>query len=190
MKHIMYLLFSMTFLTLSVNGIASTENESADALRQQLKDSSRAALEHLFGENPSARAEVKSAFGYAVFTNHGLNQATSAAEMGGGIVHNNRRDKDLFMKMVSAGSDLGNGGSEFSIVLIFENGRALENFKDVAWDISGQINSADDSPLTGDGVSGAASILPGTTVYQLTENGLVSNPSLAGIKFVMDEKLN
>jgi hypothetical protein len=32
--------------------------------------------------------------------------------------------------------------------------------------------------------------LPGSTVYKLTANGLQDNPSLKGVKFIMEEKLN
>lgn len=85
---------------------------------------------------------------------------------------------------------MGAGEENSGLVLIFQTAQALNNFKDVGWDISGQSNPGDDSALTGVGISGAASVLPGATVYLLTGKSVESNPSLEGIKFLMDEKLN
>ena len=179
MKHFITALISTAFLAVSVNTSAGMDKESADAQRQEIQDVSQAALAQLYQENPSTRAEIEKAAGYAVFSNEG-----------GGILHNNHDGKDLFMKMLAAGSSIDTGGTEFSIVLIFETAQAMNNFKDVGWDISGQINSAGDSALTGAGVSGAASVMPPSTVFQLSKNGVVSNPDLEGVKFVMEEKLN
>jgi lipid-binding SYLF domain-containing protein len=179
MKYLIVLLFSTALLAISATGQASEDKDSKDAQRQQLLSASQSSLQQLYAAEPAARAEVESSTGYAVFSSNGP-----------GTLHYNSDGKDLYMKMVSAGSGMGMGGEAFKIVLIFQDAKALDNFKDVGWDVSGQASSADDSPTTGVGVSGASSVLPGTTVYKLTANGLQDNPSLKGVKFIMEEKLN
>ena len=182
MKYFAMVIFSTILLTASVNTFADADKANVEAQRQQLQAATETALVQLYGQMPSAKGEIEKATGYAVFPVNG----SSAS---GGILHYNRDGKDLYMKMISVGeADIDNG--DFNLVMVFSTGEAIDNFRDVSWDVSGQLNSNEGSPTTGVGVSGAASVMPGTTVYQFNKDKMVDQPNLQDTKFVMNEKLN
>lgn len=185
MKHFLFAFFPSVILLVSLNGFAGVDKSSVDAQRQAVQAAGGTALEQLFGKNPSARKEIKNATGYAVFPESSSGEEPAHGSYLGGFLHNNRDNKDLYMKMTATA-----GSSGYNLVLVFHTAEAFNNFKDVGWDFTGQLDSNAGSPLTGVGVSGAQSVMPGTYVYQFNKTGVLDSPELQGIKFMMDEKLN
>ena len=94
------------------------------------------------------------------------------------------------MKMFSAGGGIGMGVKDFSVVFIFHTASAMEDFQTSGWDFSGKADASAESGDKGMGTEAAATVVPGTTIYQLTEAGLALQATLQGTKFWADEDLN
>lgn len=184
MKHLLIVLCSFLILAAPVNPIAASDKAAVETQRQALQAARETALGQLFGMQASAKEEISAATGYAVFP--GPEESSMTAESVSGILHYNHDGKDLYMKMLPSGES----GESFNVVLIFHTAEAINNFKDVGWDVSGQLNSNADEPLTGVGVSGAQSVMPGTTAYRFNQDGMADQPGLQDTKFVVDEALN
>ena len=96
------------------------DKKSADEQRKELQKARADSLQKLYAEQPSAKAELQSAKGYAVFSNTGINVLVVSTGNGGGILHDNRTGKETYMKMFSAGGGWGMGVKSFSAILIFQ----------------------------------------------------------------------
>lgn len=190
----------MKLVTLAVVFLAlmfhSTPGESIfgksdpDKQRKELQQARTNALEKLYAERPQARQELRSAKGYAVFSSIGVNLFLISTENGGGILRINSSGKDIYMRMFSAGGGFGMGIKDFALVFVFHTQAALEQFQKEGWDFSGQADATAESGSKGGGVEGAGTVMPGTSIYQLTDAGLALQATLKGTKFWRNDKLN
>ena len=191
MKNVLTAVFAMSLLLLPLGSQAGLlKKDSPDQQRQELQESRNAALEQLYAEKPSARAEIQSAKGYAVFSSVGVNVFVVASERGGGILHDNSNGNDTYMKMFSAGGGVGMGVKDFNAVFIFHTEEAMEQFQSEGWDFSGKADVSAESDDKGMGGEAALTAVPGTTIYQLTDAGLALQATLQGTKFWANEELN
>jgi len=94
------------------------------------------------------------------------------------------------MKMLSAGAGLGVGVKDYRVVFVFETPQAFSQFLNSGWDASGQADAAAKAKDSGGAYSGAASVAPGTWVYQITKNGLALQLTLQGTKYSKNDDLN
>ena len=173
-----------------LNSMALFGKDDPDKERKKIQDSRQAALEKLYAEKPQTRAEIKGSKGYAVFSNVGVNLFLVSTQRGGGVLRDNRSGKDVYMRMFSAGGGIGLGIKDFSAIFIFHTADALETFMTSGWDFSGQADANMESEGKGGGTETAATAMPGTTIYQMTEAGLALQATLQGTKFWVDEDLN
>lgn len=173
------LLISHTCLGVSV----ATDQQNIQTMRKEV-------LTRLYKEEPEARAEIKRAAGYGVFSNVGVNLVFFSAAGGNGVVKDNKSGRDVYMNMASAGLGIGLGVKDFRAVFVFHDRKALDNFIAKGWDFSGQADAAVKSGRKGDEASGSATLIPGVTVYQLTENGLALQATLQGTKYWKSKRLN
>jgi hypothetical protein len=79
---------------------------------------------------------------------------------------------------------------DFRAVFIFHEKDKLEAFIDKGWDFSGQADAAAKSDNKGAALAGAATVIPGVEVYQITKNGLALQATLQGTKYWKDRDLN
>ncbi|MEC8427351.1 MAG: YSC84-related protein [Pseudomonadota bacterium] len=173
------LLISTTCFGASV----ATEQQDIKAMRKEV-------LERLYKEEPGARKEIRRAAGYGVFSNVGVNLVFFSAAGGNGVVRDNTNKRDIYMNMASAGLGIGLGIKDFRGVFVFHDREALDNFVEKGWDFSGQADAAVKSGKKGDEASGSATVIPGVTVYQLTENGIALQATLQGTKYWKSKRLN
>ena len=66
----------------------------------------------------------------------------------------------------------------------------LDAFVEKGWDFSGQVDAAAKSEKKGAAVAGAATVIPGVEIYQITKNGLALQATLQGTKYWKDKDLN
>ena len=185
------LLFLSAFLLIAPqSGHALFGKKDPDEERKELQEARSEALEKLYAERPEARQALSSAKGYAVFSNFGLNLGLVSTERGGGILRDNRNGQDTYMKMFSAGGGWGLGIKDFALIFVFHTEAAMEQFQDEGWDFSAQADAAAESEDKGAGMETAATVMPGTSIYQLTDAGLALQATLKGTKFWADEDLN
>ena len=147
-------------------------------------------LNKLYKIEPGARTRIRTAAGYGVFSNIGINVIFVSAGGGWGVVHDNRSGKNTYMNMGSAGLGIGLGVKDFRGVFVFTRRKYLDWFVNRGWDASAQADAAAKAGSKGDAWAGAVDIAPGIRLYQITENGLAIQATIQGTKYWKDDKLN
>ncbi len=184
--------FACLLLAVVVNVPLARADASADADRAKVRKMRDSVLADLYQLHPDAKSKVKKAAGYAVFSNVGINLVFASFAGGHGVVVKNGtlRNTETFMKMGSAGIGLGLGVKDFRAVFVFNDPAKLEAFVDKGWDFSGQADAAAKSDDKGAALAGAATVIPGVEIYQITKNGLALQATLQGMKYWKDKDLN
>ncbi|MFT5711155.1 MAG: lipid-binding SYLF domain-containing protein [Halioglobus sp.] len=190
MTRLLSFLLSAILLAAPMSSYALFGKDNPDEKRAELQSSRSAALKKLYAEKPHSKSEVASAKGYAVFSSIGINLFLVATERGGGILRDNQSGKDTYMQMFSAGGGIGMGVKDFSVIFIFHTVKAMEEFQTEGWDFSGKAEANAEINGEGAGKEEALTVVPGTTIYQLTEAGLALQATLQGTKFWANEDLN
>jgi len=181
----MRLLISILLICLPLLAAAGPDEDRKENLemRQQV-------LSDLYKEKPASKAAIEKSRGYAVFSNLGINLLVVSTARGGGVLHDNRSNKDTHMKMFSAGGGIGLGVKNFSIVFVFETEKALDGFLTSGWDFSAQADAKVEADGQSEGVEAAATVVPGVKIYQMTEEGVALQATLQGTKYWKDDDLN
>ena len=191
MKNFLHIALSaLLLLALPVSSFALFGKSDPDKERKDLQESRTEALQALYADKPATRQELKESKGYAVFSSMGINILLISTERGGGILHDNKTGKDTYMKMFSAGGGIGMGVKNFSLIFVFHTASAMENFQKEGWDFAGKADASADSGDEGGSAGAGATVVPGTTIYQMTDEGLALQATLQGTKFWADEDLN
>ena len=163
---------------------------SANDQRNEILNMRKDTLARLYKVHPSARAHIKSAAGYAVFSNIGVNLVFLSAAGGSGVAHNNQSGKDIYMKMISGGVGIGLGVKDFRGVFVFSDREAFKRFAKSGWEANAQADAAAKSGHKGGAATGAITVAPGVSLYQLTENGLALQATIQGTKYYKNDNLN
>ena len=163
---------------------------SAEKERGEVRKAAQKTLDHLYRLQPSAKAVVDKAAGYAVFNNFGMKILVAGGGQGQGLAVERKSGKETFMKMVEVQAGLGFGVKKFQLVWVFETKRAFDNFVDSGWELGAQTTAA--AQLSGQGVwaTGAMSVSPGIWLYQLAGDGLALELTAKGTKYYKDDALN
>ena len=172
--------------------LPAAARDRTEEKRDEVRRMRDQVLAQLYDTNPGAKAAIRDAAGYAVFSNVGLNVLFASVAGGSGIVveRGRLRDTETFMNMGSAGVGLGLGVKDFRVIFVFSDRARLKDFVEKGWDFSGQADAAAKSDDKGAAVSGAVSAIPGVTIYQLTKNGAALQVTLQGTKYWKDRDLN
>jgi len=163
--------------------------DSLDDKKDKTRKMRDSVLADLYKQKPELKGRIKKAEGYAVFSNIGVNLVLASFAGGSGVVVD-RKGRETFMKMGSAGLGLGLGVKDFRGVFIFHDKAKLQAFIDKGWDFSGQADAAAKSDDKGAGVAVAGNVVDGVELYQLTKNGLALQATLQGTKYWKDRDLN
>ena len=172
--------------------LPAAARDRTEEKRDEVRRMRDQVLAQLYDTNPGAKAAIRDAAGYAVFSNVGLNVLFASVAGGSGIVveRGRLRDSETFMNMGSAGVGLGLGVKDFRVIFVFSDRARLKDFVEKGWDFSGQADAAAKSDNKGTAVSGAVTVMPGVEVYQLTKNGVALQVTLQGTKYWKDRDLN
>lgn len=153
----------------------------------QMKDDS---LSKLYELHPDAAREIAGAAGYAVFDSGSLAIMWVSGGYGHGVAHNNQSGEDHYMEMATAGVGLGLGVKNYNTIFVFHDANAFHDFTTTGLDLSAHADAAAKVGDKGAAATGAADILPGVRVYQITDNGLMAQAMLQGTKYWLDDELN
>jgi lipid-binding SYLF domain-containing protein len=162
-----------------------------DEQRAEIRKVRDQALAELYKAQPSARAHIEKAAGYAVFSNFGVKILVAGGGSGRGIVVDNKTKKETFMRMAEVQAGLGFGAKNFRLVWVFEKKPDLDRFINSGWELGGQATAS--AKVAGQGASvlaGAVSVMPGVWLYQLTDDGLALELTAKGTKYYRDDALN
>ncbi len=166
------------------------ELEKIQKEKEGIRDMRSEVLRDLYKEKPSVEDEVKKSEAVAAFSSVGINLLLLSTARGGGIVRETGSGKETFMRMFSVGGGFGLGVKDFRVVFVFHSKEAYNNFVNSGWDFSAQADVAAKSGEKGGSGEAAATVVPGVSIYQLTENGLALQATLQGTKYYKDDDLN
>jgi lipid-binding SYLF domain-containing protein len=171
-------------------GQSKEDQAKANKERQEIRKNAQEILARLYKAQPSARAAVGKAAGYAVFSNFGMKILVAGTGKGKGLALDNKTRKETFMKMFEIQAGLGFGVKKFSLVWVFETPETFQTFVNSGWELGGQTSVAAKAGDKGAALQGALSVSPGVWVYQLTESGLALELTAKGTKYYKDDDLN
>ncbi|QDK37217.1 YSC84-related protein [Bdellovibrio sp. NC01] len=158
--------------------------------QQEIRKNTKDILAQLYKAQPSAKALIKSAAGYAVFSNFGMKIFFAGGGSGKGIAYNQSTKKETFMKMVEVQAGLGLGVKKFRVIFVFEDQKKLNDFINSGWEAGAQATAAATEGGKGAAYQGAMSVSPGVWLYQLTDAGLAAEATIKGTKYYKDSDLN
>lgn len=170
--------------------VTKSRADTVDEQRADIQKMSATTLARLYKVHPAARDDVQKAAGYAVFSNVGINLILLSAAGGSGVAHDNHSGKDVYMKMVSGGFGIGLGVKDFRGVFVFATTDKLKQFTNSGWEANAQVDAAAKAGDKGAAATGAITVAPGVTLYQLTENGLALQATIQGTKYFKNDDLN
>jgi lipid-binding SYLF domain-containing protein len=147
-------------------------------------------LAKLYKYYPAAKGKIGSAYGYAVFSNAGINLIFASVAAGRGVARNNKTGKDIYMKMASGGVGLGLGVKDFRGVFIFKTKKAFDDFVNDGWEGGAHADAVAKGNGKGGSAEGAVTVSKDMELYQITETGLALEATIQGTKYFKDDDLN
>lgn len=169
---------------------SGADDAKKEKARADIDKTAEETLSRLYKAQPEARAAIKKAAGYAVFSNFGTKILLFGGGTGKGVAVNNATKKRTYMKMVELQAGLGLGIKKFRLVWVFENQTDLDAFINAGWELGGQTTAAAQTSGQGGSFAGAMSVSPGIWLYQLTDDGLALELTAKGTKYYKDSDLN
>jgi lipid-binding SYLF domain-containing protein len=164
--------------------------ESPGEKKAEIRKMRSETLAKLYKAHPAAKAKIGSAYGYAVFSNAGINLLFASIAAGRGIAHDNKTGKDIYMKMASGGIGLGLGVKDFRGIFIFKTRKAFTDFVEDGWEGGAHADAIAKDGDKGGAAEGAVTVSKDMELYQLTESGLSLEATLQGTKYFKDDDLN
>jgi len=194
MKHLK-LIIALLLISLLFSGFWSGKSKREIREENRLERvnrivASNQTMQLLYKYAPEARQMVLRSYGYATFSNVGVNLVLFSAEGGKGMAHNNRTGINTYMNMASGGLGLGIGVKDFRAVFLFENKRAYDTFVNSGWEANAQADAAAKYEESGGSINAAITVAPGVRLYKLTQNGLALQATIQGTKYWKDTELN
>lgn len=175
-----------TAATLTAFGL-STATAADKAKQDEVLKSTTAAMAAFYAKEPSLKAKVEQAPGYAVFSTFGMSFIVGGAG-GKGIVHDNATKKITFMDLAEVSAGLQLSAAETRYLFIFKDKASMQQFIDSGWDATGNVSAG-----AGAGTKAASASLgtfSGGNLYRLTKQGLEASVAASGIKVWKDKNLN
>lgn len=163
---------------------------AVEEAREETRQMARDTLQTLYGRKPSAKQEVESAAGYAVFSNFGMKVLLAGGGSGEGLAVDNATRREVFMRMAEVQAGLGFGAKKFRQVWVFQTQAAFDRFVDSGIEFGGQATLAAKASGQGLEAAGAMSVSPGVWLYQVTDNGLAVEATVKGTKYYRDADMN
>lgn len=194
MQHLKFVTI-LTLIALFMSGFWSgkspkeVKEESRNERVERIKTSNE-TLQLLYKYAPEAKNMILRSYGYATFSNIGVNLVLFSAEGGKGMAHNNKTGVNTYMNMASGGVGFGLGVKDFRAVFLFENKKAYDTFVNSGWEANAQADAAAKYDQSGGALNAAETVAPGIRLYKLTQNGLALQATIQGTKYWKDEELN
>ncbi|WP_310442177.1 hypothetical protein [Sulfurimonas sp.] len=194
MKHLK-LIFGLLLVVVIFSGFWSGKTKKEIREENRLERVNRImtnneTLQLLYKYAPEAKNMILGSYGYATFTNIGVNLVLLSAEGGKGMAHNNRTGVNTYMNMASGGLGLGLGVKDFRAVFLFEDKKTYDTFVNSGWEANAQADAAAKYEETGGAINAAETVAPGIRLYKMTQNGLALQATVQGTKYWKDEELN
>ena len=188
MKKLAALLVASLLVVLAPAASAE-QGKSRGARSQEKRDRTdamaRETLDRLFEESDKARALYEKAYGHAVFNNLKISLGLTGGG-GVGVAVEKESGRRTYMKMGTAGLNIGLGGQKYHVVFLFQDQQTFDTFLRKGW-------QADASASAVAGTAGAnaeTTFINGLAIFQLTTGGLMLQADISGTKYWKNKKLN
>lgn len=181
---------TITALLLAACLAGAAWGDSPAERRAEIRKMRAETLAKLYKVHPAAKAKIANAYGYAVFSNAGVNLVFASIAAGRGVAHDNKTGRDIYMKMGSAGVGLGLGIKDFRGVFIFRTKKAFNDFVNDGWEGGAHADAVAKHKDKGGAAEGAITVSKDMELYQLTETGLALEATIQGTKYFKDSELN
>ena len=161
------------------------KNISIEEHRLRIDTNSEQALSDLFAVSTEAQALYSNATGYAIFDSREFAFLIKTG-FGTGVAVNKSTRERTYMKMASAGLNLGGGIKYLHVIFIFPTEQTFNDFITKGWNAEGDASvvGGDDSAQLG------LTLANGTKVYQVIDTGIMLKMSISGTKYWKDSALN
>ena len=169
---------------------APPSKSQIDEQRTSIREMASQTLAQLYKQYPDAPLNVETGAGYAVFSDFGMKFLFLGGAGGHGVAVNNVTKQQTFMKMVELQPGFGFGAQKFRIVFIFGTPEAFNQFVTSGWEFGANAMAAAKTSTQGAGAQMGATVAPGVTMYQLSEQGAIVGISLTGAKYYKNDQLN
>ena len=164
--------------------------ENIEEKRQDIQTMAQQTLVRLYKEQPETEAEIKNAYGYGVFEGHVGNFVLYVAGKGFGVVYDNKTQSPVYMNAVRVGTGPGVGYKSVHAVVIFDNETVYKQFTSIGLQASASGDAVIKVAGKEAGGAKAASLVPGVSMYQLIDSGLVLQANWGATEFIKDANLN
>jgi lipid-binding SYLF domain-containing protein len=161
-----------------------------DEQRTSIREMASQTIAQVYQQYPDSPFNVETAVGYAVFSDFGMKFLFLGGAGGQGVAVNNATKQQTFMKMVELQPGFGFGAQKFRIVFIFQTPQALNQFVTSGWEFGANAMAAAKTSTQGAGAQMGATVAPGVTMYQLSEQGAIVGVSITGAKYYKNDQLN
>ena len=192
------LLMNLPMSAVADDGFIADQNTPDDALteenagekRKDIEKMAAQTLERLYKEQPKAEEEIKNAYAYGVFEGHIANIVLYVAGKGLGVVYKNSDQTKTYMNAVRAGTGPGVGFKSIHAVILFKNENVYKQFTTVGLQVSASGDAV--VKIAGKEAGGvkAVSLVPGVSMYQMVDKGLVLQANWGATEFIKDPILN
>ncbi len=167
----------------ATGAFAQSEKEKKQA---EVRAKADVTLADFYKAQPSLKAELGKAPGYAVFTTYGFSFLLGGAG-GKGLVHDNKTKKNTYMELAQATAGLQLGAAESRYLFVFKDAKAMQSFMDSGWEAGGEGGAGAGA---GKGAGGTGGQFTGGMVYSLTKTGFQAGGMVTGTKVWKDKELN
>jgi len=110
--------------------------------RANIRTQSENMIAQLVAANPQLKEKLKTAAGYATFSQFNLNLLLLSTANGYGMVVNNQTGNDTFMRMASLGYGVGAGIRDMRVIFIFNSPSIMKQFVDQGWQFGGGADAS------------------------------------------------
>jgi len=177
-------------LSLSLSLLAGTAFAATKAEKQaEVVKATHSALEKFYKSKPELKTAVGKAPGYALFTTYGVSFLVGG-EGGTGLVHDNKTQKNTFMKMAGASVGAQIGAAQNDVLVIFNTAAAMNEFIAKGWEGTGGVSAAAGAGDKSAGAGMGGSLNDTNQSFTLTKNGIQGGVAIGGAKAWKDDELN
>jgi lipid-binding SYLF domain-containing protein len=185
----LFLLIVIMIMIVPLAACLSPRGDTPEQKRSAIVKMHDDTLSRLYQQRPTARDVINKSAGYAVFSNVNALYLIVGGGGGYGVAVDRSSGHKTYMKMAQVDLGLGLGVQDIRVVFVFHSARAYMDFVNSGWEFGGQADAAAKARDKGAVATGEISIDAETTMYTMSEAGLMAKVNLAGTKYWKDDKL-
>jgi lipid-binding SYLF domain-containing protein len=161
------------------------KKKEASEKRAEIDQMAEDALSELFSESSEAKQLYENAYGYAAFDNAKVALLISGGG-GAGVAVRKGSGERTYMRMGTAGLNIGLGAQHYRVVFLFQTKEAFDRFVEKGWKAEANANIAAGKR----GENATTTFENGVAVYQMTEAGLMAQVDISGTRYWKYHRLN